>query len=118
MKHIFNAHALVSVKIVDRKENHHWDWIPFKKGFWCNRKEGFYELYYHPLGGRTPHSEEELIKEYDHLLIIDKKVYYKPYAKLTFTNGQTYTKEFNTYEEALTWGREQANTGIQVRLEF
>ena len=122
MKHIFNAHALVSVKIVDKKIHPLWEWLPFKKGFWSNRKEGFYYILSHSLFTNTLAytdrviSYEEIVEK--GFLVEGTAAYYKPYAKLTFTNGQTYTKEFNTYEEAMTWGREQANIGIQVRLEF
>lgn len=113
MKHIFNAHTLVSVKIEDRREDYRYYYVEYKKGGFLRHfiKQGWRHIF-----DNDYWTEDDIINE--GRIIENNKVYYKPYTLLTFTNGQTYRKEFNTYEEALKWGNEQAKTGIQVRLEF
>jgi len=115
MKTVFNLEALVSVEIKDKKECRYLVYEPFKKSFWGNTKEGFY--FY----GEACYTKEEIEKGKfcdTKLQVEDKKVFYKPYVRLTFAGGKISITEFPKYEAAVTWGTEMANKGINIKLEI
>lgn len=117
MATIFNMEALVSVTVKGRKKEIDLKFKPFKKSFWGNTKEGFYDVF--SMCDDYCYTAEELVsgKYYDTKLIVENNVaYYRPYVRLNFMAGQTYIQEFDTYCEALAWGQEQANKGMKVKL--
>lgn len=102
---VFNLDHLVSIVIVEQQLCKDIEWQPFKKSFWGNTKEGFYERTW-----QIFYTEEELKTGgyYDaNLLIQNKKVYYRPYVKLIFSDGSGYCKQdFNFYYEAALWAEQ------------
>lgn len=117
MVKIFNLEQLVEVRIVDKEESEYLSYKPFKKSFWGNTKEGFYDII-----NNNYYSKEDLEngKHMDiNYIVENNRVYYNPYIKLIFANPKSgKVKEFNTYEEALIWGKEVASKGIKVQLIF
>jgi hypothetical protein len=113
---IYNGDQLVKVVINDRKQDTDLEWRPFKKSFWGNQKEGFYNRY---SICNTVYTADELRNGelYGIKLIVDyQTVYYKPNVKLHFANKDSFTKVFNSYEEALSWGKAIAQEHIKAQI--
>lgn len=105
---IFNLDLLVEVKIVDRRESESIFYLPFKKRFWGNRKEGFYSLF-----DSDPISKEDLESgkfNGTYYVIENNIVYVCPEVTLHFAGKRRITKVFDTYEEAEKFGMEQSNS--------
>lgn len=114
MKTIFNLEALVKVKIVDKRKCPYVEYKPFNKIFWGNTKEGFYT----DMGGYYTAKDLTSGNWWGEcsLIVEDNIAYYKPYVQLCFAGGVEHNKVFDTYEEALKWGNEQAEKAINVKL--
>lgn len=119
---ILNLQALVSVTIKDKRQEKHLVYQEFKskKRFWQkDTEEGFA---YHFVGEiSSVYSTKDIRagKWYEtKLLVIDKKAYYKPNVQLCFFDKNKYYREFDTYEEAVKWGTDQAAAGMNVKLEL
>ena len=117
MKTVFNLEALVMVKIRDKEPCYYLTYKPFRKSFWGNTLEGYHDIFSEDVynGYELQNGKYRSIK----LLIENNTAYFKPYVTLAFVGEDIKTtKTFETYEDALIWGREQASKGINVQLEF
>ena len=124
-KTIYNLHALVCVDIRDKKKITNFVWKenpiinifsrPLKFIFKRVMPTGFY-------WDDTLWTQEQIEKSdiFNHskMLFIDNCVYYQPYVKLHFSDGQKHVTEFSSYDEALAWGNKQAGLGMDVKLEI
>ena len=106
MRQIFNLNLLVSVEIKEKRKCSEFRWQEGLKIFGLTLvKIGFSQYF-----SNIIFSKEEL--EAKGYLIINQEVFYKPYVLLTFVNKQ-YKKEFDSLEEAATWGNTQAELGMK-----
>ena len=114
-KTIYNLDTLVSVKIEDKKECTYLKFVPTRNYWLFTIKEHFTD-------DNHRYSKEYLeAKGYysgDSMLVENNKVYFKPSATLRFANQESYTKKFDTIQEATKWGLEQAGRGMYVKLEI
>lgn len=114
---IFNQEALVSVEIMDRKPVRHFEWHPAYKKWYGSKPERFEIPFL--LGDASWYTPDHL-REHGYMnipVIVDgKKVYEFPRVRQTYAGGKVSESIFDTYEEALAWGREQADKGIRVQL--
>ena len=116
---IYNLDKVVSVKIYDKSLYFYLDYVkPKTKGFF---KHGGYFKHVFAVGDNKYYSEKDIISgKYNdtEYLVINNTVYEKPYVKITFVNNEKIIFVFNTYEDALEWGRGQANIAIHLDKQF
>lgn len=120
MKTIIDSKRLIMVEIKDKRPFVEFVWKPFKKKkyLWdSEQKEGFYYIF--SILNSSVYTAEELRNgeafEGIKLIVEDKKVYYKPYVRLTFEEKIVKVFTFDTYDEALAFAQEKVNTGIDFR---
>lgn len=113
MEKILNLEMLESVKIVDKKICYYLTYSPFKKSFWGNTQEGFYDIF-----GSLYTKEYLETKGYNQVLLMveDNNVYFKPYVELIFTSGQNHIREFLNFHDAEMWGQAIAEKNINKKL--
>lgn len=116
-KTTYNADTIVSLKAIDKREIKHLEYRAFRKSFWGNTKEGFYDI--HSMNNLR-YSKEQLESGgncYDTKLIVENnKAYYKPYVKINFQTEVSLVKVFNTYIEALNFANEVSAKCIKNKL--
>jgi hypothetical protein len=117
-KSIYNLDTVVSVKIVDKKKSPYFEFKPFKKSFFGNTKEGFYDT----LGFSDEPMTRESIEtgvynkgaNYIHngaaYIIENNVVYYKPYVKVTLQSEEGFVRQFDTFDSALAYGNKISET--------
>jgi len=121
---IYNLNTLVQVQIWDLYPVEEMSYSPARKAkWWLFRKaqpEGFMRTFV--FGSSKLYTKEQVeggnFSCYHCLTVRDNKVFDKPQVKLTFVNGHEYYKTFETYDDALNWGHEQANKGSNVTLKI
>lgn len=117
-KTIFNLEAIVSIEIVDKKQDRHYKYHPYKNTFWEKTEEGFYGSFLPFISIKEARSGN---MPFDFLFVSDmyngNKLFYKPYVQLNFCDGSGKCQTFNTYDEALNYGNEMAKN-IKLKLEF
>ncbi len=132
MKTIFNAEALVSVEIVDKKPCKYVQWIDVSaKSFWeklfssrNHDKNGFYcrgilhdsFIEEQQITTGVYPSNPQFILNGIELLVEDKIVYHKPYVRLSFAGGKSSITEFNSYELAKEWGEVQVKKNMSATI--
>lgn len=114
-KTIFNLEALVSIEIRDKKLCAYLDYRPFKKSFWGNTREGFYDNI------ENAHYSKEEIEKGNFcgvkLLVEGNNVFYFPCVNTYFADGSKYNKEFDTFEQANQYGRDLQNRSFKISFE-
>lgn len=88
----YNGKTIVSIKLSDKRKSYY-KYYPEKKKKWYRPYNAEYFKYYH-----WYYTREEIEKE--GCIVIDNIVYWKPYVKINFTNGETFERLFSTFEEA------------------
>ncbi len=119
----FNLNFLISVFIKDKEQLERFEYRPFKKRWYGNQKEGFYNNDIFVDKKHKYFTKEQLEnKKYCGacLMVEDNKVYYHPYVKLTFVNDEKYVKEdFKSYDEAVQWAEEEViEKAIDVKFDI
>jgi hypothetical protein len=84
----YNAHTVVSIHVVDKKENLELTWYPErKKSFWKKHiPEGFESIW-----GTKRYTKKELEEAVYHetsFIVENTTVYYRPYIKIVFVNNE------------------------------
>ena len=115
MNTIYNLEAMAGVIISGKVICKELSWRPAKKGWFSKSDE-----YFICTDTEEQYSAEQLRNgEYNGktFIVEDGHAYYKPFVEILFSNPRLdKRREFDTYEEARTWGTEQANQGIKVKL--
>lgn len=113
-KHIINLSLVSKISIVDKQPCTHFEWrdehwfkifgIPI-----CKQKARYYD------DATLSIYTAEYIREgkYNNIKFIEenKTFYWKPYVKLFVGKDCILCQEFDTFEDALKWGEEQAVKG-------
>ncbi len=117
LKSIYNLEFLVSVHIRDKKYTYYFGRAKERKAnYWLLRSArpaGFKNLMGEYISTKRM---KEIMEEHNWCFDEDGDVCEKPYARLEFTNGKNYKKEFDTVDEALKYGEDIARTNIKVQL--
>jgi hypothetical protein len=103
---IFNLDKLIKIRVSNRRMCFQLTYQPYnKKTFWFHgNDEGFYEFL-----NEKPYTAAELesgVHNNTKYIVEDINVYYRPQVILFFGDNISYTKEFDTYDEALNYGNE------------
>lgn len=115
MRKIFNLDALVKVEIMDKKQCTYFTYQPYKKYWFWEQKEMFYMMFNDCY---TPDYLREKGIEGIKFIVEGDKVFYRPEVTLTFAGKASVSKSFDTYQQALEWGKEQADKNISTQLVF
>ena len=67
------------------------------------REEGFYYKSVFSRGSYSLVSEEDVLDDY---IIKDNNIYSRPSAKIIFSTGAIFFKEFDDYEDAIIWAED------------
>ncbi len=117
----YNLNTLVQVQVWDFYPVREFVYTPAIEACWWKfrkaRPEGFeYGMF------ATFYIKEEIegksFGRFGEMIVKDNKVFDKPQVKLTFANDHSYSKNFDTYNDAVNWGSEQAYKGNNVILKI
>lgn len=123
MKIIYNGETIIKIVVRDKRETSRLEYKPFKKRFWGKNKEaGFYGTTF----SEGPFTKEDLesgkvefyYSESMKFIVEDNKAYLFPEVTICYADEHTFTKKFDTFEEAEKWAKEIIDKSIKVPLEF
>lgn len=103
---IYNLDKLIKIRVSNRRKCYQLTYRPYTKGtFWYyGCAEGFYEFM-----NDKPYTVAELesgVHNKTKYIVENNHVYYRPQVQLWFSDEISYTKVFDTYDEALNYGNE------------
>jgi hypothetical protein len=102
MKKLYNIKQIVRVSIHDKEESEYFKYHPLRKYWWRpNKPEGWYRDDFGLISDSWSLITEDKID--NNLLVIDKVCYVKPYVRITFSNGDSKSIDFNTIENCKTY---------------
>lgn len=100
MEAIYNLDRLIAITVRDFERCNYYEYRPFRKSFWGNQKEGFYESFF-------GYTDEADLPQY--LRRNGNTLYYRPNVKLIFDGDVECNKAFETLEYAIKWAQDIAN---------